>query len=103
MWTDENRGRYDRSKLRYPSDLTDKEWALIKPEIPRAKRGGNKRTVNVREVINGLMYGAEHRVPVACRPERSAAAKHDQSLLLPLASSFAEFASPCCSSVNTSG
>lgn len=56
MWTDENRGRYDRSKLRYPSDLTDEGWALIKPEMPRAKRGGNKRTVNVREVINGLMY-----------------------------------------------
>ena len=56
MWTDENRGRYDRSKLRYPSDLTDEEWTLIKPDIPRAKRGGNKRTVNVREVVNGLMY-----------------------------------------------
>ena len=56
MWTDENRTRYDRSKLRYPSDLTDEEWALIKPEIPRAKRGGNKRTVDIREVFNGLMY-----------------------------------------------
>ena len=48
--------RYDRSKLRYPSDLTDAEWALIEPLIPPAKRGGNKRTVNVREVVNGLMY-----------------------------------------------
>ncbi len=56
MWTDENRARYDRSRLRYPSDLTDEEWALIKPEIPRAKRGGNKRTIDVREVVNGLMY-----------------------------------------------
>ena len=28
MWTSQNRGRYDRSKLRYPSDLTDDEWAL---------------------------------------------------------------------------
>ena len=56
MWTDENRGRYDRSRLRYPSDLTDTEWSLIKRLIPRAKRGGNKRTVDVREVINGLMY-----------------------------------------------
>jgi transposase len=56
MWTVENRARYDRSRLRYPSDLTDQEWALVKPEIPRAKRGGNKRTVDVREVINGLMY-----------------------------------------------
>jgi transposase len=56
MWTDENRARYDRSKLRYPSDLTDEEWALVKPEISRAKRGGNKRTVDIREVVNGLMY-----------------------------------------------
>ena len=40
-----NRGRYDRSKLRYPSDLTDDEWALIEPLIPPARRGGNKRTL----------------------------------------------------------
>ena len=56
MWTEENRGRYDRSKLRYPSDLTDEEWALTEPLIPPAKRGGARRTVNVREVVNGLMY-----------------------------------------------
>jgi transposase len=56
MWTNENRGRYDRSKLRYPSDLTDEEWSIIGPVIPPAKRGGNKRTVVVREVVNGLMY-----------------------------------------------
>ena len=56
MWTLENRGRYDRSRLRYPSDLTDEEWALVGPLIPPAKRGGNKRTVDVREVVNGLMY-----------------------------------------------
>jgi transposase len=56
VWTNENRGRYDRSKLRYPSDLKDEEWALIGPMIPPPKRGGNKRTVDVREVVNGLMY-----------------------------------------------
>jgi transposase len=56
MWTAENRARYDRSRLRYPSDLTDEEWALISPGIPPAKRGGNKRTVTLREVVNGLMY-----------------------------------------------
>jgi transposase len=56
MWTNENRRRYDRSKLRYPSDLTDEEWALIAPVIPPAKRGGGKRTVSIREVVNGLMY-----------------------------------------------
>src|SRR3954453_3003298 len=56
MWTDENRSRYDRSRLRCPSDLTDDEWALVAPVIPPAKRGGGKRTVNLREVVNGLMY-----------------------------------------------
>jgi transposase len=56
MWTNENRARYDRSTLRYPSDLTDAEWAVIGPLIPPAKRGGNKRTVEVREVVNGVMY-----------------------------------------------
>ncbi len=55
MWTNENRGRYDRSKLRYPSDLTDEEWALVEPHIPPARRGGAKRTVDVREVVDGLM------------------------------------------------
>ena len=56
MWTNENRARYDRSNLRYPSDLTDDEWAIIGPMIPAAKRGGNKRTVDEREVVNGVMY-----------------------------------------------
>ena len=56
MWTNENRKRYDRGQLRYPRDLTDEEWALIAPIIPPAKRGGGKRTVSIREVVNGLMY-----------------------------------------------
>ena len=56
MWTAENRVRYDRSKLRYPSDLTDEEWALIGPLIPPPKKGGNKRTIDVRVVVNGVMY-----------------------------------------------
>ena len=56
MWTTENRGRYDRDRLRYPSDLTDEEWKLVEPLIPPAKRGGDKRTVDIREVVNALMY-----------------------------------------------
>jgi transposase len=56
MWTNKNRARYDRSRLRYPSDVTDEEWAHIEPLIPPARRGGGKRTVDLREVVNGLMY-----------------------------------------------
>ena len=56
MWTAENRPRYNRDKLRYPSDLTDEEWAHIEPLIPPAKPGGGKRRVKMREVADGVMY-----------------------------------------------
>ncbi|MDP7234746.1 MAG: IS5 family transposase, partial [Alphaproteobacteria bacterium] len=41
---------------RYPSDLSDAEWALVEPLIPPAKRGGRRRSVDVREVLNGIFY-----------------------------------------------
>ena len=74
MWTTGNRCRYDRSHLRYESDLTDEERAEIEPQIPPAKRGGNRRTVNIREVVNGLMYilsteRIHHALYVKCREQ----------------------------------
>jgi transposase len=75
MWTSKNRRRYDRSRLRYPSDVSDEEWALVGPLIPPAKRGGNRRHVVVREVINGLMYipstGCQWRTSPTDLPPRS--------------------------------
>ncbi len=56
MWSNENRKLYDRKGLRYPSDMTDAEWALIEPLIPPEKRHGRHRTVNLREVVNGIFY-----------------------------------------------
>jgi transposase len=56
MWTAQNRRRYDRSQLRYPSDLTGDEWAHVAPLISPAKPGGNKRSIDEREVMNGIMY-----------------------------------------------
>jgi len=56
MWTVENRGRYNRDALRYPRDVTEEEWGEIAPLIPPARRGGRQRTVNIREVFNGLLY-----------------------------------------------
>jgi transposase len=46
----------DRSELRFPSDLNDQGWSLIEPLIPPAKPGGNRRTVTVRDVVDGVMY-----------------------------------------------
>jgi putative transposase len=57
MWTKDNRARYKRDHLRYPSDLTDEEWLRVEPFIPPARRGGRRRTTNVREALNAILYG----------------------------------------------
>ena len=56
MWKPEHRLAAGRSRLRYPSDLNAAEWALIAALIPPARRGGRRRTVNVREVLNAIFY-----------------------------------------------
>ena len=75
MWTIKNRPRYNRDKLRYPSDLTDAEWAHIKPLIPPAKRGRGKRRVDMRQAVNGVMYipstGCQRRYIPKDLPPRS--------------------------------
>ena len=67
MWAAESRSWYDRSGLRYPSDTTDAEWALLAKLIPPAKPGGNARTVDVREVVNGTLDRIHHALYVQCR------------------------------------
>ena len=56
MWKPEHRATADRRGLRYPSDLTDAEWALVAPLISPAKRGGRPRSVDIREVLNAIFY-----------------------------------------------
>ena len=56
MWKPEHRRAADRRGLRYPSDMTDAEWALVEFLIPPAKRGGRPRKVDVREVLNAIFY-----------------------------------------------
>jgi len=40
----------------YPSDVTDGQWRLIEPLIPPPKPGGRPREVDMREVVNGILY-----------------------------------------------
>lgn len=40
----------------YPTDLTDQQWMILEPLIPPAKHGGRARTVDIREVINTILY-----------------------------------------------
>jgi putative transposase len=55
-WTDITREQHKRAGLRYPSDLTDAEWALIAPLLPPARPGGRRRTTDLREVVNAIFY-----------------------------------------------
>src|SRR5580658_6919044 len=81
MWTAEHRRVAARKGLRYPSDLTDGEWALIEPMIPPAKGGGRRREVNVREVLNAIFYVPIDRLPVAGTAQGFAAEEHVGMLL----------------------
>jgi putative transposase len=44
------------NKQRYPTDLTDRQWDCISPLIPAAKPGGRPRTLDMRAVINAMLY-----------------------------------------------
>jgi len=79
MWTTEQRQRHDRAGLRYPSDLSDGEWALVEPFIPSARRGGRRRTVDVRGAERHLLR-AGHGLPVACPAQGPAAEEHGARL-----------------------
>ncbi len=50
------KARCEWSSPRYPSDLTDQEWAILEPLIPPAKEGGHPRTTDMRDVLNALFY-----------------------------------------------
>jgi transposase len=56
MWTETTRRQYRRDDLRYASDMTDAEWALIEPHLPAAKPLGRPRRVPLRGVVEALLY-----------------------------------------------
>src|SRR5208337_2147283 len=56
MWTEEHRKAYARVGGRYPSDMTDAEWAMLEPLIPAAKHGGRPRKTDMRAAMNAILY-----------------------------------------------
>ena len=71
-WTGIARREHSREGLRYPSDMTDAEWALTAPFVPPARRGGRPRTADMREVLNAILYiaasGCAWRLLPKCFP-----------------------------------
>ena len=56
MWTEITRRKYEREGQRYASDLTDGEWALIEPHMPAAKPLGRPREIELRAVLDAILY-----------------------------------------------
>ena len=71
-WTGIARREHSREGLRYPSDMTDTEWALAAPFVPPARRGGRRRSADMREVLNAMLYiaasGCAWRLLPKCFP-----------------------------------
>jgi putative transposase len=55
-WTETTRGHYRRAGLRYASDLTDPEWNVLVGFMPERCRLGRPREVDLRAVLNGILY-----------------------------------------------
>jgi transposase len=58
-WTEITRRKYRRNGLRYASDTTDAEWAVIEPHMPRPARSGRPRGTSLRAVVNAIFYIAQ--------------------------------------------
>ena len=56
MWTPATRRQHSREGLRYETDLTDAEWALIEPHMPKPRIRGRPREWPLREVLNAIFY-----------------------------------------------
>jgi transposase len=58
-WTEITRRQYQRDGLRYASDTTASEWALIEPHLPAPAECGRPRETNMRDVVNAMFYIAQ--------------------------------------------
>ena len=74
MWTPATRRQHCRDGLRYETDVTDAEWALIEPLMPVSRARGRPRT-DLREVLNAIFYvlrgGVSWRLLPSDLPPRS--------------------------------
>ena len=69
VWTETTRAKHDRSSLRYASDVTDAEWALIEPIMPPPSSVGRPREVNLRNVWDAIQYVLSGSIPWALLPK----------------------------------
>lgn len=68
-WNDITRAEHNRNSDRHPTDLTDTEWAMVSPLVPRSRPGGRHRTSDMREVLNPILYIAGGGIPWRMLPK----------------------------------
>jgi transposase len=56
MWTPTTRQKHSRTVTRYQTDLTDTEWRVIAPHLPKPCAAGRPREWPMREIVNGIFY-----------------------------------------------
>lgn len=69
MWTDITRAKHARKGLRYSSDLTDGEWAVLEPELPVPSRLGRPPKWTRRQIMNGVFYVLRGGLPWRMLPK----------------------------------
>ena len=69
MWTDTTRAKHARKGLRYSSDLTDGEWAVVEPVLPVPSRLGRPPKWSRREIMNALFYVLRSGLPWRMLPK----------------------------------
>ncbi len=67
-WTEITRAQYQREGLRFASDMTDAEWALIACRLPARRRLGRPRTTDLRRVVEAILYVLATGLSVARLP-----------------------------------
>jgi putative transposase len=71
MWTPTTRAQHSRAGLRYGSDLTDAEWAILAPFLPAKARCGRRRAYPMRELVNAMCYVLRGGIAWRLMPIRS--------------------------------
>ena len=74
MWTATSRAQHNRDDLRFASDLTDAEWAVLAPLLPSPSLVGRPPTWPMRDIVEAIFYvlrgGIPWRLLPKCFPPR---------------------------------
>ena len=71
MWTPATRRRHSREHLRYASDVSDEEWALLEPHLPAPCLTGRPRAWPMREIVEPIFYASDPVAPGGSCPTAS--------------------------------